>query len=219
MSIQRLGINRARFLAGSLAAAGAVLPFTARGNASATPSVSPDEALARLMAGNKRFVSGNVPALNHVSETRHHLENSQAPFAAILSCSDSRVVPEDVFVVDLGQLFVARVAGNYPDDMVIGSLEYALDHLGTRLVMVLGHENCGAVTAVFDSIGKVAAAPPRRDRALDGPRYRKRCSLKCRYRKSRESKRECGRKETSRYAAVICAGNAQRSRARCRRIL
>lgn len=145
-----MGIKRTDFLAGSLAVLGAALPLAARSTAPA--GVTPDEALARLMAGNKRYMSGDVPALDHVARRRIELEQSQSPFAAILSCSDSRVVPEDVFVTDLGQLFVVRVAGNFPDDMVIGSLEYAIEHLGTRLILVLGHESCGAVTAVYQAI-------------------------------------------------------------------
>jgi carbonic anhydrase len=145
-----MDINRAAFLTGSLAVLSAALPLAARSTEPA--GVAPDDALARLMAGNKRFMAGDVPALDHPERRRIELEHSQSPFATILSCSDSRVVPEDVFVADLGQLFVVRVAGNYPDDMVIGSIEYAVEHLGTRLVLVLGHENCGAVTAVFEAI-------------------------------------------------------------------
>jgi carbonic anhydrase len=112
-----MGINRSAFLTGSLAVLGAALPVTARSSEPA--GIAPDEALARLMAGNKRFVNGDVPALDHVARRRQELEQSQSPFASILSCSDSRVVPEDIFVADIGQLFVVRVAGNYPDDMVI----------------------------------------------------------------------------------------------------
>lgn len=152
--------NRAAFLAGSLATLGAALPLAARSNEPAAPSVAPDDALARLIAGNKRFVNGEVPALSDVVHRREMLEDGQAPFAAILSCADSRVIPEYVFVQGLGELFVVRVAGNFPDDMVIGSLEYALDHLGTRLVMVLGHENCGAVKAVYDALQSGHPVPP-----------------------------------------------------------
>ncbi|HYL28201.1 MAG TPA: carbonic anhydrase, partial [Candidatus Nitrosotalea sp.] len=72
----------------------------------------------------------------------------------------SRVVPEAIFLQTIGQLFVTRVAGNYPDDLVIGSLEYAVEHLGTRLVMVLGHQNCGAVKAVYDAIEEKKPLPP-----------------------------------------------------------
>ena len=88
------------------------------------------------------------------------LKQGQAPFAAILSCADSRVVPNLVFVQGLGDLFVTRVAGNYPDDLVAGSLEYAVEHLGTRLVMVLGHEGCGAVSAVYSAIQTKTTLPP-----------------------------------------------------------
>jgi carbonic anhydrase len=151
--------NRAAFLAGSLAAMSAALPEFAWGAAPAGPSVPPDQALAQLMDGNKRFVANDFPALHQLAEKRKALVNSQAPFAAILSCADSRVIPELVFVQGIGQLFVTRVAGNYPDDLVIGSLEYAVEHLGTRLIMVLGHQNCGAVKAVYTAIETKSPLP------------------------------------------------------------
>jgi carbonic anhydrase len=89
-------VKRTVFLTASLAVLGAALPRAAQSSESG--NVTPDEALARLMAGNRRFVNGDVPALDHVARRRQELEQSQSPFAAILSCSDSRVVPEDVFV-------------------------------------------------------------------------------------------------------------------------
>lgn len=106
-----------------------------------------DAALARLMDGNTRFVAGQ---LTHPDQTRQHRESlakSQSPFAVILSCSDSRVPPELLFDAGFGSLFVVRVAGNIVDDAILGSIEYAVEHLGAPLVMVLGHERCGAVTA------------------------------------------------------------------------
>ena len=142
--------NRAAFLAGSLAAG-----IGLAGRADASPSgaeVDPDQALALLKDGNRRFVANQFPTSNKIAEKRELLQESQAPIAAILSCADSRVIPELIFIQGLGQLFVTRVAGNYPDDLVTGSLEYAVEHLGARLVMVLGHQNCGAVKAVYDAI-------------------------------------------------------------------
>jgi carbonic anhydrase len=148
-------INRAAFLAGSIAAMSAALPQSAR---SAAPkslpgaAVPPERLLGQLMAGNKRFLDNDFPSITRVAEKREALKEGQAPFAVVLSCSDSRVVPNLIFVQGIGDLFIARVAGNFPDDLVIASIEYAIEHLGTRLVMVLGHEGCGAVQAVYEAI-------------------------------------------------------------------
>lgn len=152
MQNDRIGFNRAAFLAGTLAAASVALPNAARSAAPAAPGVAPDDALAHMMAGNAKFVANEFPTSNRVAEKRELLKETQAPFAAVLSCADSRVIPELIFIQGIGQLFVTRVAGNYPDDMVTGSLEYAIEHLGTRLIMVLGHQNCGAVKAVYSAI-------------------------------------------------------------------
>jgi carbonic anhydrase len=111
------------------------------------------------MAGNKRFIDDDFPNVNRLAEKRELLQASQAPFAAILGCSDSRVIPNLVFVQGIGDLFVARVAGNVPDDLVIASLEYSVEHLGTRLIMVLGHEGCGAVKAVYSAIETNTSLP------------------------------------------------------------
>lgn len=109
------------------------------------------EALARLMEGNKRFVTRKA---QHPDQTLAHLrevESGQHPFAVVLSCSDSRVSPEIVFDQGLGDLFVIRVAGNVTDDTVIGSIEYAVEHLKAPLVVVLGHQGCGAVQAAVSA--------------------------------------------------------------------
>lgn len=160
MSHNRIELRRADFLAGSLAAM-AALPQVARATApAAAPQQSPEQLLARLMTGNKRFVNNDFPATNQFTEKREMLLNSQAPFAAILGCADSRVVPNIIFVQSIGDLFVVRVAGNYPDDLAFGSLEYADEHLGTRLFMVLGHQNCGAVKAVYAAIETNTPLPP-----------------------------------------------------------
>jgi len=112
------------------------------------------------MAGNQRFLDNDFPNETRVAMKRELLVESQAPFAVILGCADSRVIPNLVFVQGIGDLFVARVAGNYPDDLVTGTVEYALEHLGTRLIMVLGHENCGAVKAVYSAIQTKTPLPP-----------------------------------------------------------
>jgi carbonic anhydrase len=123
--------------------------------ASHGPEISPDEALQKLIDGNKRYVE-NLMTGNKLSDsaTRTSLARSQKPYAIILSCSDSRVPPEIVFDKGLGEIFVVRVAGNIPDPVVLGSIEYAAEHLGSPLVMVLGHERCGAVVATVGAKGK-----------------------------------------------------------------
>lgn len=147
-----MDLNRAAFVTGSLAVAGGLLTAPAQGAATPQTAVSPDAALERLIAGNKRFVNNDFPPINRVAEKRELVVEGQAPFAAVLGCADSRVIPELVFVQGIGQLFVTRVAGNYPDDLVIASLEYAVEHLGTTLIVVLGHQACGAVKAVYSSL-------------------------------------------------------------------
>ncbi len=137
--------------------AGAAVPVA---SPPAGAETSAERLLGRLMAGNKRFVDNDFPVPNRVAEKRELLTESQAPFAAILGCSDSRVIPNLIFVQGIGDLFVARVAGNYPDDLVTASIEYAIEHLGTRLVMVLGHQNCGAVKAVYSAIETGKPLPP-----------------------------------------------------------
>jgi carbonic anhydrase len=124
------------------------------------PAVSPDEALQMLMDGNQRYVENHMTGAKLCDlTTRTSLAKSQHPYAIILTCSDSRVPPEIVFDKGLGEIFVIRVAGNVPDRVVLGSIEYAAEHLGSPLVMVLGHERCGAVTATVDAKGKSTGSP------------------------------------------------------------
>src|SRR5258708_6435783 len=108
-----------------------------------------DEALARLIAGNERFLRGGARSAAPLRETLADLARGQRPFATILGCSDSRVPPEWVFDAGLGELFVVRVAGNVLSPEVAGSLQYAGAHLQTPLFVVLGHEGCGAVDAAL----------------------------------------------------------------------
>lgn len=103
--------------------------------------------IEKLMAGNKRFIAGNTSHPHQDAGRRNELSTGQNPFACILSCSDSRVPPEIIFDQGLGDLFVLRVAGNLVNDMILGSLEYAVEHLGSTLIVVLGHQSCGAVNA------------------------------------------------------------------------
>ena len=104
-------------------------------------------ALELLKEGNTRFVSGALTPKDKYAELREQLNAGQHPFAVVLCCSDSRVAPEIIFDQKLGDLFVIRNAGNIVDEEVLGSIEYAVEHLGTPLVVVLGHSCCGAVTA------------------------------------------------------------------------
>lgn len=107
-------------------------------------------ALKKLIEGNKRFTSGNFSTKNMGAERREELLKGQKPFAVIVSCSDSRVPPELLFDQALGDIFVVRTAGNVVDAIATGSVEYAVEHLHTPLVVVMGHENCGAVKAAVD---------------------------------------------------------------------
>ena len=115
---------------------------------------SADTALEKLKEGNKKFVEGTHASMEISRLLRRHFkENGQHPYAIIISCSDSRVVPEAIFSAGIGDLFVIRVAGNVIDDHQLGSIEYAAEHLGTGLVVVLGHTDCGAVGAVLSGHG------------------------------------------------------------------
>ena len=105
------------------------------------------KALKQLKEGNARFVSGNLTPKDDYAALREKLSAGQHPFAVVLCCSDSRVAPEIIFDQKLGDLFVIRNAGNIVDEEVLGSIEYAVEHLETPLVVVMGHSACGAVTA------------------------------------------------------------------------
>jgi carbonic anhydrase len=122
--------------------------------------ISAADALHRLRDGNRRFVNAERSNVESLSEGRRaELAASQDPFAVILACSDSRVPVELVFDQGLGDLFVIRVAGNIVAPSQIGSIEYAASQLGTRLVVVLGHSNCGAVDA---TLAELTRAPDHR---------------------------------------------------------
>ena len=150
------------------------------------PMISPAEALLRLKEGNSRFIAGNAQHPHETSDERayiakHSYENpgvvslgmtteqaakrraeltkSQHPFAIILSCSDSRVPPEIIFDEGLGDLFIVRVAGNVLNDEGLGSIEFAVDALAARLILVLGHQSCGAVDAAMKTIAAKGNAP------------------------------------------------------------
>jgi carbonic anhydrase len=111
-----------------------------------------DAALQQLIAGNQRFIAGQSISPDHGLERIKSLAQSQAPVAVILGCADSRVPPELIFDQGLGALFTIRVAGNIADDATLGSIEYAVTALNVKLVMVLGHQRCGAVSAALDAL-------------------------------------------------------------------
>ena len=123
------------------------------------PSVAPSEAILKLKGGNGHYTSGTLQHPGQTAERRTELANTQHPFATIVSCSDSRVPPEIVFDQGLGDLFIVRVAGNVINDEGLGSIEYSVDHLGTRLILVLGHQSCGAVKAARETIAAKGKAP------------------------------------------------------------
>ena len=116
-------------------------------------SVSADAALAQLKEGNRRFAFSSVSTAKPTSAKRSETAQSQHPFAIIVGCADSRTSPEIIFDQHMGDLFVVRTEGNLVDDYALGSIEYAVEHLGARLIVVLGHERCGAVQAALDSKG------------------------------------------------------------------
>ncbi|MDT8069563.1 MAG: carbonic anhydrase [Terriglobia bacterium] len=109
-------------------------------------TVSADQIWNDLAAGNRRFVAGRTAPKDFLAQ-RNALTKTQHPRVAVLSCSDSRVPPELVFDTGLGELFVVRSAGENDDALSIGSLEYAVEHLGSSVIVVMGHQSCGAVTA------------------------------------------------------------------------
>jgi carbonic anhydrase len=133
----------------------------------ASPRITADEALGRLVAGNDRFVRGHARFPTIQKEVLAELAKGQHPFATILGCSDSRVPPELVFDAGFGDLFIVRVAGNVISPEVMGTLQYAGVHLRTPLFVVLGHEGCGAVTAAVAALDGSAREPDRIAMLLD----------------------------------------------------
>jgi carbonic anhydrase len=115
------------------------------------------EVLEKILKGNRRFLQGDrIGICNPVDVDLGKMVQSQNPIAAVLSCSDSRVPPEHVLDKKIGEIFVVRVAGKVPGPAVLGSLEYAVEHLKVPLLLVLGHERCGAVKAALEGVGNAA---------------------------------------------------------------
>ncbi len=138
-----------RLLLASLLGALVCLPIAASNDA--TGGIPPDDALILLKDGNRRFVSGTAIHFQQDAQRRRETANNgQKPFAIILTCADSRVPPELLFDQGIGTLFVIRVAGNVAQTDEVATIEYGVGHLGARLIVVLGHTKCGAVTAVVE---------------------------------------------------------------------
>lgn len=114
------------------------------------PACSAEEAKKLLIEGNKKYVASRAASVDASEEILATSSKGQKPYAIVISCADSRVIPEAIFSAGIGGIFVIRVAGNVIDSHQLGSIEYASGHLGTRLVVVLGHEFCGAVGAALD---------------------------------------------------------------------
>lgn len=155
-------LSRRKFM--SLGAAGIVASslggLAAPALASTGTSMTPDAALAALKAGNARFVTAPEVCALEMLATREKIAEGQAPWATILGCSDSRVAPELVFGgINLGELFVCRNAGNTADPVTMGTIEYGAEHLGSPLVVVLGHQRCGAAQAASEVAQSGATLP------------------------------------------------------------
>ncbi len=144
-----------KLAAGAVGAAAGLVPqaFAAPPKAPPKPEnvISPDAALHRLIEGNARYVKGEARRHDFRHE-REALSKGQNPFAAVLSCANSRIAPEYCFDTARGDLFVCRIAGNFASDEMVASLEYAVQVLNTPLILVLGHEACGAVDATIKSV-------------------------------------------------------------------
>jgi carbonic anhydrase len=129
------------------------------------PIVSALAALDRLRDGNRRFMSNDRDGVSSPAR-RNAVANAQEPFAIVLGCSDSRVPAEIVFDQGLGDLFVIRVAGNIVAPSQVGSVEFAAERFGTRLVVVLGHSNCGAILATLEELGRPSVDQSRNLRSI-----------------------------------------------------
>lgn len=165
MCIKCENTNRRSFLAGtaaSLAAASVIgwstiSPASAKTNAT---TLTPDEALAKLKEGNAKYVAAPQLCEAELGKRREEVAKGQAPWATVLTCADSRVPPELLFGgLNLGELFVCRNAGNMADTATMGTIEYGAEHLGSPLIVVLGHERCGAVAAACEVAEKGTKLP------------------------------------------------------------
>ena len=144
---------------------GLLLPIWAH---AARTIVEPDDVLRQLKAGNSRYVRGKSSHPNLSSKRRAEIAQKQFPSAVILGCSDSRVPPELIFDTGLGDLFVVRTAGEVVGNLELASIEYAIEHLGASLIVVLGHERCGAVKAAIQALHPAPTRAPQAHPAAEG---------------------------------------------------
>jgi len=162
----RTGLSTA---AAAVLAGGLDLTFSSAVQAQST--LTPDAALKELMDGNQRYMSGKLTSFEHdLAILKQHTEEKQEPFAAVLSCADSRVPVELIFDQTIGHIFVTRVAGNVITPELIGSLEYGAAVLGTKVILVMGHSNCGAVKATMQGKevpGQISSLFPHIQPAVD----------------------------------------------------
>jgi carbonic anhydrase len=156
-------------VAGLVTAAG--VEFLAPSSALAQSLLTPEQALKELLEGNKRFVTGKLTSFEqNLAILRNHTSEKQQPFAAVLACADSRVPVELIFDQTIGHIFVTRVAGNFITSEIIASLEYGVAVLGTKVILVMGHEHCGAVEATIEHKtvpGQISAIYPHIQPAVD----------------------------------------------------
>jgi len=154
-----------------IASRSGLLPWMARIPSAPSTLLTPEEALAELLAGNRRYAAAQLTSIDHdLQMLKAHTVETQEPFAGVLACADSRVPVELVFDQSIGQIFVTRVAGNIVTPEIIASLEYAVAVLGIRALLVLGHTNCGAVKAAMkaESVpGQISSLYPHLRAAVD----------------------------------------------------
>ncbi|HTA84957.1 MAG TPA: carbonic anhydrase [Silvibacterium sp.] len=170
-------LSRRTFIGTALAGTAATLigaaatGFLTPEPALAQSNLTPDEALKALLDGNERYIAGRFKSFDEDKQIlRDHTVDKQEPFAAVLSCADSRVPIEIIFDQSIGHIFVNRVAGNVVTPEIIGSLEYGAVVLGTKVILVLGHANCGAVKAAIQGKavpGQISALFPHLQPAVD----------------------------------------------------
>jgi carbonic anhydrase len=170
-SIQKFGPSRRSLLGAAAATMGLLLAGTADAKEKTMPKpqnvLTPAASLARLMKGNARYAEG-VSLRHDFRHEREALVGGQNPYAAILSCADSRIAPEYAFDSGRGDLFVCRVAGNFANNESVASLEYAVAVLGTPLILVLGHDACGAVNATIKSLKDGTTLPGHLPSLVEG---------------------------------------------------
>ncbi len=161
-------MNRKYLTSSAVAVCWLITTLTLSVRAAEEPAATPEQALRFLKEGNQRFAADRLAAKDVGAAKRKELVAGQRPFAILLSCADSRVPPEIVFDQGLGDLFVVRVAGNISEPFALGSIDYAVEYLHVPLIVVLGHEQCGAVASALGTrrpegnLGKLVRRNPSR---------------------------------------------------------